>query len=291
MDAFELAAIPKSVYQGECFVIATKHHKSIALAPAFSSRLGVGMMEYYADTDKLGTFSGTTQRKLSPIEAAKQKCLWVLERTNADFAIGSEGGFHPHPDMPFINANHEVLYFMDRRNNIEIYETSISTKIHYFSEIVSSQEELLNFAKQARFPSHGILLCPFPKHAGQKFFQEITSFEKLIQHFNEAKKLSTEGKVWVETELRAHLNPTRMKHIEQLGHQLIDRLISHCPQCKAPGWGQKKLSTGLPCKDCGSPTNAIAAEMISCSQCQHIEEKSYMPGENADPRLCPVCNP
>ena len=291
MDAFELAAISKSVYQGECFVIATKHHKSIALAPAFSSRLGAGMMEYYADTDQLGAFTMANPSKLSPIQIARQKCLWVLEKTNADFAIGSEGSFLPHPDRPYMQANHEVLYFIDRRNNIEIYETSISTEMHYFSEIVSTQEELLKFAKQARFPSHGILLCPFPKHAGQKLFQEITSFEKLIQHFNEAKKRSGMGKVWVETELRAHLNPTRMKHIEKLGHQLIDRLISLCPQCKAPGCGQAQLTPELTCKTCGSNAGKMGAEIIRCSQCEYFEKKSHVSPNHTDAWLCPNCNP
>ncbi len=290
MDAFELAQIKPSIYQHQQFVIATKHYKSIALAPVFSKRLAAKMIEFHVDTDQLGTFSGELERTLTPLQAARQKCLWALEKTDTDLAIGSEGSFGPHPDMPYINANHEILYLMDRKNNIELHVSSISTDIHYFSEIVSSLDELYQFAEQTRFPTFGLMMCPYPKQPSQKFFKGITSFAKLKSHFEQAMALSPTQQVWVESELRAHLNPKRMKHIEQLAHQLVDRLLSLCPHCNTPGWGKSEALIGLPCEQCGSATHQSKGEIYRCIKC-HYQQLNECDEPYAEAAFCPSCNP
>lgn len=71
MDKAKLASSTSSPYQDCCIVLPTKHQKYVALAPAFESILGAGVLEYIIDTDKLGTFNGEIERKVTAFEAAK----------------------------------------------------------------------------------------------------------------------------------------------------------------------------------------------------------------------------
>jgi len=60
--------------------------------------------------------------------------------------------------------------------------------------------------------------------------------EKLEEAFKWCLSNSRTGKVFIETDVRAHANPTRMKNIEKATHDLISKLNSTCPNCGAPGF-------------------------------------------------------
>ena len=78
--------------------------------------------------------------------------------------------------------------------------------------------------------------------------------KNLIIKFNEI--LNLFGKVFVETDMRACYNPTRMRVIEQTTHKLVAKINNKCPQCATPGFETAEVNRGLPCNLCNSPTKS-----------------------------------
>jgi hypothetical protein len=281
-----------SPYKGCCIVLTTKHQKSIAIAPPFEKILGAGVIEYVADTDRLGTFSGEVERKATALDTAREKCEWGIKKTKAQYTLVSEGSFGPHPFIPFIPANKEILYFIDQKREFHLYVSDLSTDTNYQMAEVSSYEEILTFAEKSLFPSHALIVRTYPRDIKGLIFKGLQSYDALENAFNEIKKISSNGKVWIETDMRAHLNPTRMKVIEKLAETLALRLTVACPECSTPGWGKVGVETGLPCRWCENPTNEIKMEVFGCAKCSY---KSVFPPEHgkekADPGQCVFCNP
>ncbi|WP_452085737.1 DUF6671 family protein [Bacillus cereus] len=97
--------------------------------------------------------------------------------------------------------------------------------------------------------------------------------------------------VFVETDLRAFANPTRMRLIEQAAQDLLQRLQSNCPACNAPGYWVTERIPGLTCSACGRPTASCRAEVWSCPRCEYQSRMSKATRALADPRHCAYCNP
>lgn len=281
-----------SPYQGCSILLTTKHQKSKALAPPFDDTLGAKVRDYVVDTDLLGTFSGEVAREDGMIETAKKKCEWALDSATSEYALASEGSFGPHPTMPFLPSNQETLYFIDKARDFHLYVSDISSNTNYQMSKVSSLEELMLFSKAALFPSHALILRPFPENTTNPILKGIQNINDLQTAFLEFKKRSSDNAVWVETDMRAHLNPTRMSRIRELGEKLVHRLVRECPNCMTPGWGAIDIETGLPCGWCAQPTTQIKAEILGCTKCEHRENNLYPKSqEKADPQYCVYCNP
>jgi hypothetical protein len=100
------------------------------------------------------------------------------------------------------------------------------------------------------------------------------------------------GKVYVETDMRAHYNPTRMSVIEQAAKKLIEKIQSLCPKCQSPGFGEVHYTLGLPCEWCKCPTNSILSVEKTCMQCNFKTSELYPnKKECEDPMYCDNCNP
>ncbi|WP_328799171.1 DUF6671 family protein, partial [Sandarakinorhabdus rubra] len=96
----------------------------------------------------------------------------------------------------------------------------------------------------------------------------------------------------LETDMRAHLNPTRMAAIRSLAGRLAARLAHLCPACGCPGFGQTDLRTGLPCSACNQPTQGVLAIIYGCGACGHSETRPRPDGVTAaNPAACDWCNP
>ncbi len=292
IGALNLATKLQSVYVGSRVILTTKHHKSEALAEPFANSLGADVFEYSADTDRLGTFSGEVERPADTLETVRKKCEWGLLATDADYAVASEGSFGPHPDFGFIPSDFETLYFIDRRRDFHLYVTDIYTETNYQVQQITTCEELLKFAEQALFPSHGLIVRSDKNKTPEVLCKGLQSRKALIDAFYKAKQNSTSGYIYVETDMRAHLNPTRMKVIRLLADKLVARLATPCPACYTPGWGVTNLEAGLPCSWCGSPTNQLKAEIYRCVKCNYKDSRRPSHGQfKADPTHCPSCNP
>ena len=114
----------------------------------------------------------------------------------------------------------------------------------------------------------------------------------LTEAIAEAAGLSEDGKALVGTDMRAHMNPTRMATLGRLAEQLAERLSCACPDCDAPGFGLVDTQTGLPCEWCGGPSVLVRSRIFGCASCDYRESRPRPDGlEHADPGKCPACNP
>ena len=157
----------------------------------------------------------------------------------------------------------------------------------------TSTSEIGDFLERTGFPDHGLIVRPNAKSAENRNLQKgIRSLADLRDAIGECGKVSPDGKARVETDMRAHMNPTRMRAIEQLSGKLVDRLATPCPSCTSPGFGQIDAKSGLPCMACGAPTELLAIEVFGCPACDHTERRPRADGiAAADPGQCPFCNP
>ena len=103
--------------------------------------------------------------------------------------------------------------------------------------------------------------------------------------------IAAHGTACVQTDMRAHLNPTRQRALAQLAELLAARLATGCPSCAAPGWGVIASEPGLRCESCARPTSLTAADRYGCASnsCRH---QGLRPRDGAaPPASCGHCNP
>lgn len=275
-------------YKESIISITTKHAKALAVAPPFKKWLEATVVEYAADTDQLGTFSGELERTLSPVECAKTKCSW----SQHELSMASEGSFGPHPAAGFAICNHEILYFADKKRGFDLMLSSISPNTNFASHITESLDDAKQFAEKALFPSHAIIIRPNKPTKPGTIFKGITSWEAFLEAFTSSQKESEDGKVFLQTDMRANFNPLRMQHIGELAEKLAKRLASACVQCQQPGWGIKKWQPGLECSLCKQETDLIRYEIYGCTLCPYEEIIDLsLHGKLADPAYCHYCNP
>jgi len=278
------------MFEERRLVIATKHKKEKVIASLMEKAFGVScFVNEKFDTDLLGTFSGEIERKLDPIASARQKCLMAMELSNCDLGIASEGSFGPHPSMFFVSADDEFLIFIDKKNNYEIIVRELSTDTNFNGKEIKTEEELLAFAKAINFPSHGLILRK-SKSSNDSIIKGITNKNRLEQAFNEL--FDKFNSVYVETDMRAMFNPSRMKVIEAATKKLITKINSLCPQCSQPGFGITDTKSGLACGFCGSPTNSTLSYIYVCQHCSYAKEERYPHNRTTEePMYCDYCNP
>jgi len=260
------------------------------IEPVFAEAFGLQcVVPPDLDTDLLGTFSGEVERRLSPEEAAREKCRMVAAACGADLVIASEGSFFPHPSLGFVPVDEEVLMLADLSNNLEITVTERSLSVNSGSEEVKNCAGLLSFAARHRFPSHGLILKGYD-HDRLLCFKGITDESALLKHFDMLSERCPQ--VMVETDMRACYNPTRMQVIAQAAQKLAGKALSPCPSCNMPGFGATKAIPGLPCAQCGMPTRSTRAHVMQCRPCGHEQEVLYPHGNQfEEPLYCDFCNP
>jgi hypothetical protein len=278
------------MFKGRDLVIATKHAKEKVIAPIVEKELGVKcFVSLDLDTDLLGTFTGEIERKDDPISSARNKCFMAMELTNCDLAIASEGSFGPHPSLFFIPADDEILVLIDKKNGLEIIVRELNTETNFNGSDIKTEEELLAFAANANFPSHGLILRKSKDEYGH-IVKGINSVEQLSKVFIEL--MNDFGTAFVETDMRAMYNPTRMKIIESATQKLIKKINTLCPICNMPGFGITDAKEGLPCEICNFPTRSTLSYLYTCQKCNYTKEEKYPKGKKIeDPMYCDYCNP
>jgi hypothetical protein len=275
-------------YRGQRVSLLTKHGKEAALGPALREIGCVLHVVSGFDTDELGTFTREIPRRGTQLEAAREKARLALAKGGARLGLGSEGAFTPGP-MGLFAWNVELVVLLDAELGIEIVGRAEGPG-HHLHATVRSESELVAFASRALFPEHGLVVRPDDER-GKPVAQGGDDGAALTRAFRTAAERSTGGAVFVESDLRAHRNPTRMARIAEAGRDLAARMSQTCPRCAAPGFGRAARLPGLPCADCGAPTSAAQAERWDCVRCGASETRALSPGERADPACCPYCNP
>lgn len=290
--------LPSSLSGKKC-VLATKHGKENALQGLFRTGLDLQIVTpKNIDTDSLGTFTGEVPRKQRTIETAIRKAKLGMKLTGIKTGMATEGTFSPDPIAPFIKLHSETIVFIDESLGIKIHETAHSYDTPFDSFTCAGFEEIREKMDKTGFPSHAMTVRPEKTgwiskiHGNAKIYKGIRNYDQLEKAIKNCCKASSTKKAVVETDVRAHMNPTRMHFIRELGSRLLVRLKSKCPDCGVPGWGVVLKKAGLPCGICGLPTDMILHEVKICSACNHTEESGRSDNlKFADPTYCANCNP
>jgi len=272
--------------------MATMHGKEQAIAPPLEKEFSMHLfVPPHFDTDQFGTFTRDIKRPADQLATARLKALKAMEITGADIGIASEGSFGVHPSMPFAPSNTEIVILIDRIHDLEIIGGYLSLHTHMHHTSVISAPEALAFAVDHDFPCHGLILRE-NERSTRGMQKEVTSLDALEQAVAKMLQESLRKNVFLETDMRAHRNPTRLLNIAKATEDLIQKMKRFCPVCETPGYDYDEIRKGLECSHCGLPTDNVYSHVYKCAKCSHSEERVFPYGKkHADPGQCQLCNP
>ena len=285
--------VPAHPYAGLRAVIATMHGKQAVIAPPLERATGL-RLEAAAeiDTDALGAFTGETARAGTMLEAAIAKARLGMAAARCPIGVASEGSFGPHPAAPFIAGATELIVLVDDELGLVVQEamTSESTNFAHAAVTPDDAGAVAQFLRNAGFPAHAVVVRP--NEGSGPIRKGLVDQREISRAVAEAAARSADGLARLETDMRAHLNPTRMGEIGRLAERFADRLSTLCPNCGTPGFGLVRSVRGLPCADCGAPTALVKAIVSGCPRCSHTFTEGRSDGlASASPAQCPECNP
>lgn len=277
---------------GRHAAITTMHGKAEALAPVLEHWFGITLESVTSvDTDQLGAFTGEIPRAGSMLDAARAKARLAIERSDASIGLGSEGAFGPHPIIPFVASGIELIVLIDAGSDHEIV-VSKRTRTNYDSVSVALNDEISGFLERVGFPAHALVVRP--EDGPDPFLIEkgLADHDALRRAIERMASQSKTGRALAQTDMRAHVNPTRMKSISFVAKALAVRMARLCPRCGAPGFGLVDVERGLRCEACEFPTRLIAAEIHGCGVCDYRMRRRERPRTvRASQIWCDLCNP
>jgi hypothetical protein len=277
---------------GRTAVLATMHGKEQAIAPVMQAELAIQItVPEDFNSDRFGTFTRDIPRPGSQLESARYKALAAMEQTGGDLGIASEGAFGPHPAMPWVACDRELVLLIDTQHQLELVGEALSTATNYRQATIDSVPAALDFAAAVEFPTHALVVMSHPAADDrQQIHKGIQQEHDLITLVTDL--LHRHDRVWLETDMRAHLNPSRMAVIQQATVDLVQTIQHTCPRCDWPGFQVVRRLPGLPCSGCGSPTQLSSSWVYGCQNCNYQHNVPYPDGiTRADPGQCPFCNP
>jgi hypothetical protein len=277
-------------YAGRAAVLATKHGKlPLVAAPLAAVDLKVTAVE--VDTDRFGTFTGEVPRPGPPLETAIAKARLGMAATGSAIGLASEGSIGPHPRSPLLTADLEIVVLVDDDRDLVVWSSATGIDIRAAAQPMDPGGDLTALARRFGLPDHAVIVRPNhgPPSPLFKGLRQPADIEGAVAACAAA---SADGQALVETDLRAHMCPSRHPTIRLAAERLASRLTAVCPACASPGWGPVDALTGVPCAWCGTPTGQLRAEVDGCPACGHRAERPVVAaGATADPGLCPRCNP
>ncbi|MEB3235973.1 MAG: DUF6671 family protein, partial [Cyanobacteriota bacterium] len=172
----------------------------------------------------------------------------------------------------------------------------LELRTNYSQLRLAANDDPSPWLQQVGFPSHGVIVRPASQAlaaaATELLFKGIRTAPELEQAVAACRGADPDRAVLLESDMRAHMNPTRMASIRRLGIAMVRRLRCPCPCCGAPGWGLEETEPGLPCSWCGEPTTLTLQEIWGCSSCGTRRAQTRRDGlQRADPGQCQWCNP
>lgn len=281
-------------YFGRVATLATMHGKEAAIAPIFRERLGLTVATAPAiETDALGTFTGEIARAGTIRDAALAKAKLGMVAAGASIGIASEGSYGPHPHIPFVAGGVEMMALVDDERGLVVTERLIEHNPVYAHIVTAQIERCSDFLTRVGFPDHALIVRANDAHRdGRSVYKGVRTRTALAAAIADCASGSRDGRAFVQTDMRAHMNPTRMATLRRLAALLCDRIAAACPACSSPGYGRIGQDTGLPCRGCGLPSGLIQRQVFGCSVCAHRETRARPDGRgNADPGECQHCNP
>lgn len=276
-------------YRGRWAAIATMHGKERAIAPVLCGWFDMALTTVPGvDTDAFGTFTGEVPRQGTMLDAARAKAQLAIARTGASIGIGSEGAFGPDPELPLMASGRELLVLREAATGHEIVVMR-RTRTNFDYVTVGPGDPIDAFLGRIGFPDHAVVVRA-DRPDGLPATKGLTRHEEVAASLQAV--FETNGRARIETDMRAHLNPSRMGSIARLARALAARTARCCPSCGLPGFGITGVERGLPCRDCGAPTRRIRAEVHACASCGYWTlRKQRASTFRAEPSCCDSCNP
>lgn len=277
-------------YSGLKASLLTQHGKESVICPQLLDSNGLEVVHISGyDTDKLGTFTRDIPRYGSQLDAARKKARVGMELSGSMLGIASEGAFDNDPYTGMLPWNYELVVLIDDIRKLEVIGF-FGGQAQSTGRQVSSWDELNALLSEAQFTTHQLVVRPDDEYHPE-CHKGIKDLESLKEAFDWATNLSKKGNVFVENDLRAHTNPTRMANILKATQDLSRKMNSVCPECQSPGFSITENKKGLPCSHCGVPTNLPIANIWTCVKCGHKKELAIANQTAADPSKCNYCNP
>lgn len=277
------------MFKGRKLLIVTRHGKEQVIAPLAEKALGVTCTVAHAyDTDYLGTFTGEIQRQGDALATLRRKCDEGMALYGYDLAIASEGSFGPHPTLFIAPGDDELIMLKDLTNGVEIIARELTLDTNFSASLITNLEELETFLVQAKFPGHAVIIRKSEDSRGMvKGVNDPELMAKLGQKY-----LNDYGSFFIETDMRAMHNPSRMQAIARAADKLFAKALSLCPSCSTPGFSITDIRPGLPCSACRFPTASALSHIYCCVKCGFSTETKYPNGKEAEePMYCDMCNP
>ncbi len=275
--------------RGTIAALATRHGKQRVIGPVLE-RAGMTVRVAPVDTDRFGTFAGDVRRLSTPLATARAKAHAALAAMpEAELGLASEGTFGPLPGMPFFHADQELILLVHRVRPFELvgnaYE-GVSRHPERVTTVVAAEDA----AERIGFPTYGVIVVaddegrPAPLRG---LCREIRTCSDLRAAADDL--ITRCGSAWIEPDRRADRDPERMRVIARATEDLLRRLQQPCPSCRAPGYDLSERRAGLPCEECGAPTDRWSCEVWRCWACERVDA---MPVSGRAPMAaCPVCHP
>lgn len=288
-----MQAPPLDALAGRSAVLATMHHKERVIAPLLGRFLGLQVQVPAGfDSDRFGTFSRDVARTGSALDAARAKiAAGFAHLPDARVGLASEGSFGPHPELPFVSMGVELVLLVDRDSGLELAGWHGAPAPYATGERITSLSGLRALAARVGFPAQGLVVMgmtgdqPAPERA---LFKQLDTHDALEAAVSAL--LAEHGHAWVETDLRAHRCPRRMRRIARATLALVRAWRSRCPACGQPGFVAGEAVRGLPCAWCLAPTAQARGHRQQCRHCGHAQIRPVR-RMLADPAYCDRCNP
>lgn len=270
--------------------LLTQHGKERVIAPVLEPALGcvVHHVDHF-DTDQLGTFTRDVPRPGSQLEAARQKARTGMTLSGLPVGLASEGSFGPDPFTGMFPWNVEMLVWLDDRLGIEVVGMAQGPAQSGHLQ-TGDWSEVERFADEEGFPSHHLVIRPQDQD-DPRLIKGITDWPALRTAFDACVNQASNRQVFLELDLRAFANPTRMTRIGEAAQDLLKRLQSACPACAKPGYWITQRTGGLPCKACKQPTKTYLSQEWACVSCGHQHSERRTDRLFAEPQHCEHCNP
>jgi len=282
-----------TAFSGRTAILGTQHGKHEVIVPLLEASLGLQVEVLDAfDTDRFGTFTGEVPRVRNAKDTVRAKARAALaEAPHGNFGVASEGSFGPHPEVPFFTCGLELVMLTTHDGAIELTGTDLTFETNFASADVRTLDDMAAFAQRAKFPSHALMVRACATHAtsGASITKAIR--ERSVLEGAVSALIARDGCATLETDMRAHLNPTRMQSIARATASLVLAASSQCPHCHTPGFVVSGVERGLACEACARPTQRPVAEVLMCASCAHRVTRTIDGPSAAPAGHCDWCNP
>ena len=175
----------------------------------------------------------------------------------------------------------------ERALGLEIHEQLLARRANFTHCRVGAGTDLAPWLEQVGFPSHALIVRPNQGEGAILVRKGLQTAPELQAALAEARHASADGLALVETDMRAHLNPTRMAAIRALAFRLVRRIARACPAggvAWPPSWSRQRCSAACVVTIARSCPGAMASRRpILGTVCPAIPEPALGLGASPEP--------